>query len=132
MRVETYGLREWSDDLREAAEGIDERVKKVTGKTCLEIKKHAQRRVVGIAHAPNLGRSFNYDVTVARDSVIGEVGADILKQTAGGRPGPLDHFIENGGPHNAPIPHWRPAADEQIPLWHRYLDEAAVEVLGDR
>lgn len=127
MQVERYGLDTWADDLRRAAVGIDEQVKKVTGRTCLEIKKHAQGIVRGHKHLPGLARSFSYDVTVKATEVVGEVGAVIGKAQ-----GALDHIIENGTLENAPIPHWRPAADKQVPLWQKYLDDAAVEALGDR
>ncbi len=134
MRVEEHGLSEWADALRAADHDIIPQVKKVTSKTCLEIKKDAAIRVRGIAHAPNLGRTFNYNVTATAGTVTGEVGADITKQVGGGphrTPGSLSHIIEDGTLDNAPIPHWRPAADKQVPLWQKYLDDAAVEALGD-
>lgn len=135
MKVEEFGFGELADDLERAGKDIVPEVKKVTSKTLLEMKKHAQKLVKGIAHAPNLGRTFNYDVDVDGSTVSGEVGADITKTTGGGKhrtPGSLDQFIENGTLRSAPIPHWRPAAEVQVPLWETYLEQAAVEALGDR
>ena len=135
MRVEEHGLGEFADALRAASRGIVDDAEKITAKTCLEIKKQAADIVRGISHAPNLGRTFNYDVEVSGDTVIGEVGADITKQVGGGphrTPGSLDHFIEDGSVRNAPVPHWRPAADKQVPLWVDYLEKAVAEAIDDR
>lgn len=132
MRAESYGFDTWADDLRAAAVNIDEQVKKVTSKTCLEIKKDAQQRVRGFGHLVHLARSFTYDVTVRASTITGEVGAELTR-----RQGPIDHIIEDdrtaedGTIGAAPIPHWRPAADKQIPLWHEYLDQAAQDAIGD-
>ena len=135
MRVEEFGFDDWVDDLDQSGKSIVPEVERVTSKTCLEIKKHAQGLVRGIAHAPNLGRTFTYDVDERGGTVIGEVGADTEKRVGGGRvrtPGDLDHFIENGSIRNAPIPHWRPAVEKQVPLWEKYLARAAAEALDAR
>lgn len=127
MRVEQFGFGELADDLDRAGRDIVPEVKKVTSKTLLEMKKHAQKIVRGHPHIKHLASSFNYDVDVAGDTVTGEVGADLSRKQ-----GSLDQFIENGGLRNSPIPHWRPAADKQVPLWETYLAAAAVEAIGDR
>lgn len=128
MKIEEFGFDEWSADLAAADKRITPEVKKVTSKTLLEIKKHAQKIVRGHPHIKHMARSFNYDVDVFEQTiVVGEVGADTDRKQ-----GPIDHVIENGGLHNAPIPHWRPAALEQVPLWEKYLGDACVEALGDR
>jgi hypothetical protein len=126
VRAESYGFDTWAADLRTAAVNIDDQVRKVTSKTLLEIKKDAQKRVRGHAHLPHLAGSFTYDVTVKTGEIVGEVGADINR-----RQGPIDHIIEDGTVTDAPIPHWRPAADKQIPLWHEFLDQAAQDAIGD-
>lgn len=135
MDVRMFGLEELARDFRDAEDKIGPDVKKVTSKTCLEIKKRATRIVTGHGSIPNLGRTFNYDVTVTGDTITGEVGADITKKTGGGRerePGSIDFVIEYGGIHNAPIPHWRPAAEAEVPLWERYLGDAAEGALDAR
>lgn len=126
MRVESYGLDTLAADLRTADREIGDKVAKVTGKAMSNIKKDAQRRVRGHRHLPHLAGSFTYDVTTTSTRVTGEVGADLNR-----RQGPIDHFIEDGTVTNAPIPHWRPAADKEIPAWHRYLDDVAAEALGE-
>lgn len=126
MKVETHGFAELAADLDRAPEGVVKRVKQVTSKTLLEIKRGAQRRVAGHRILPQLGHSFSYDVNVAGDTVTGEVGAVVGKGQ-----GALDHIIEHGSPTSDPIPHWAPEADRQVPLWHQFLDDAAAEAIGD-
>lgn len=125
MRVETHGFDEFADDLRKAQADIRGEVAKVTGKALNLIKKDAQRRVRGYPHLPHLARSFTYDVKTFADRVAGEVGAEHERLQ-----GKLDVFIEYGSPTSAPIPHWRPAADAERPVWERYLEQAAVDALG--
>jgi hypothetical protein len=127
LRVESHGLDQIVSDLRTADAEIGRKVAKVTGMALNLIKKDAQRRVRGFPHLPHLARSFNYDVTTTRTSVVGEVGADHDKLQ-----GKLDAYIEDGTPTSAPIPHWRPAADKELPVWQRYLDDVAAEALDDR
>jgi hypothetical protein len=124
IRAETRELELLAGDLDRSAEEITDRVRKVTSKTLLEIKREAQQRVAGHRSLPRLGYSFSYDIATTGDVVTGEVGADISKGQ-----GALDHLIENGSPTSDPIPHWAPAADRQVPLWHQFLDEAAAEGL---
>lgn len=127
MRAESYGLGEWADQLDVAGKDIIPQVKKVTGKAMNNIKRDAQRRVRGYPHLPHLARSFTYDVTTRGSLVVGEVGA--LHERPQGR---LDVFIEFGTPTSAPIPHWRPAADKEVPIWLNFLEQVAVEALDDR
>lgn len=122
MRVESHGLGELADDLRKAGKEIGEKVARVTGRAMNNIKKDAQKRVRGNPHLPHLARSFTYDVTTTKTMVTGEVGAEHERPQ-----GKLDIFIENGTPTSAPIPHWRPAADKEIPAWEKYLDDVAAE-----
>jgi hypothetical protein len=126
MRAESYGLDGVSADLRKAAEEIGPKVAKVTGMACNNIKKGAQRRVRGYPHLPHLARSFTYDVTATATTVTGEVGAEHDRLQ-----GKLDAYIEDGTPTSEPIPHWRPEADKEIPVWQKYLDDVAAEALGD-
>jgi Bacteriophage HK97-gp10, putative tail-component len=127
MRVEKHGFAELAADLERAGKDITDEVAKVTGKACNNIKKDAQRRVRGYPHLPHLARSFTYDVDTLGSLVVGEVGAEHERLQ-----GKLDVYIEFGTPTSAPIPHWRPAADKEIPVWVDYLDQAAVDALGDR
>lgn len=127
MRVERHGFAELAADLERAGKDITDEVSKVTAKACLNMKRDAQRRVRGHAHLPHLAGSFTYDVTTGGSLVVGEVGAELER-----RQGPIDGLIENGTLTSAPIPHWRPAADKEVPVWLDYLDQAAVDAIGDR
>lgn len=124
MKADSGDLDLLADDFDRAADGINEQVAKVTGRACNNMQRDARQRVDGrgLAHLPHLGRSFTYDVTTRGDTVTGEVGAEHNR-----RQGKLDVFIENGTPTSPPIPHWAPAADREIPVWLRYLDESAAE-----
>lgn len=124
MIVESHGLAEVAADLRRADAEIGRKVARVTGMACNNMKKDAQRRVRGFPHLPHLGRSFTYDVTTTRTQVVGEVGAEHDRPQ-----GKLDVYIEQGTPTSAPIPHWRPALAAELPVWHRFLDQVAAEVL---
>lgn len=128
MRVEQHGLGEFADDLRIASAGIVDRVERITATALNNMKKDAQKRVRvrGKSIIKGLPRSFNYDVASLASTVVGEVGADLTRPQ-----GPLDHIIENGSPTSAPIPHWRPAADKEVPVWIRFLDDVAVEGIDD-
>lgn len=129
MRVEKHGFAELAADLERAGRDITDEVSKVTAKACLNMKKDAKQRVDGrgMPHLKHLAGSFTYDVTVSGSLVVGEVGAELER-----RQGPLDGLIENGTLTSAPIPHWRPAADKEVPVWLDYLDQAAVDAIGDR
>lgn len=133
MRVEEFGFSDISRALDRSEEQITGDVEKVTSKTLLEIKKHAARIVRGHPHLSGLAPSFSYEVSATKSAVTGEVGAVVGK-----RQGSLDFLIENehmteeGTIQEAPVPHWRPAAEKQVPLWEKYLADAAEGVLDDR
>jgi hypothetical protein len=127
MRVEKYGFDELAADLERAGADITRQVAKVTGMACNMMKKDAQRRVRGHSHLPHLARSFTYDVTTKGSLVVGEVGAEHERPQ-----GKLDVWVENGSPTSAPIPHWRPAADKEVPVWLGFLEKVAVDAIGDR
>jgi hypothetical protein len=124
VRIETHGFAELAADLERAGADITKEVAKVTGKACGNIKKDAQRRVRGYPHLPHLARSFTYDVKTRGTTVTGEVGAEHERSQ-----GKLDVFIEFGTPTSAPIPHWAPAADKEVPVWEDFLDQAAADAI---
>lgn len=127
MITARHGLDGWLATLADAPDALVDKLKRTTGRACNNIKKDAQKRVRGYPHLPHLARSFTYTVTADRNQVRGEVGAE-----QGRLQGKLDVFIEFGTPTSAPIPHWRPAADAEIPTWESYCAAACAEVLGDR
>lgn len=126
IRVETHGLDEWAAQLQAAGKDITKQAAKTTGQACNNIKKDAQRRVRGNPHLPHLARSFTYDVKTSGTTVTGEVGAEHDRPQ-----GKLDVFIEFGTPTSAPIPHWAPAAEKEVPVWTDFLDRIAAEALGE-
>lgn len=127
MIVEKFGFDELAADLEKAGRDITREVAKITGKACHQMKLDAQRRVRGHSHLPHLARSFTYDVHTKGSLVVGEVGAEHERPQ-----GKLDVWVEFGSPTSAPIPHWRPAADKEVPVWMGFLEKAAIEALGDR
>jgi len=124
--VEKFGFDELAADLERAGVDITKEVAKVTGMACNQMKKDAQKRVAGISHLPHLGRSFTYDVATKGSLVVGEVGAEHERPQ-----GKLDWVAEYGTPTSAPIPHWRPAADKEVPVWMGFLEKVAVDAIGD-
>lgn len=126
MRIESHGLDVLAADLERAGADIAKKAAKVTGMACNNIKKDAQKRVRGLSHLKHLPRSFTYDVKTVGTTVVGEVGAEHERLQ-----GKLDWVAEYGTLTSAPIPHWRPAADKEIPVWVKYLDDVAAEALGD-
>lgn len=121
VRVESHGFGELAAALRQAGLDITEEVAKVTGKACNNMKKDAQRIVRGHVHLPHLASSYTYEVRTSGTRVSGEVGAEHARFQ-----GKLDVYIENGTPTSAPIVHWAPAADREVPRWADYCDLAAV------
>lgn len=124
IRVHTYGLEALAADFDRAAGEITKETAKVTGKACRQMQLDARRRVSGKAHLPHLGRSFTYDVKTGGTTVTGEVGAEHERLQA-----KLDVWIENGSPTSAPIPHWAPAADKEVPVWESFLEKVAAELI---
>lgn len=124
ISVTTTGLDDLARAFDESAQEIVHEVEKVTGKACRNMQLDARRRVTGLKHLPHLGRSFTYDVSSSGATVRGEVGAEHERLQ-----GKLDVFLEYGSPTSAPHPHWAPAADKEIPVWERYVEEAAAKVL---
>lgn len=124
MRSESHELDLLAADFDRAADDITDKVKRTTGMAMNKMKKGAQRRVRDNPHLPHLARSFTYGVTERGDVVTGEVGAEHERPQ-----GKLDVFIENGTPTSAPIPHWAPEADAEVPVWLEHLDRITAEAV---
>lgn len=126
MRVEKHGLDELAADLANARAKIMPELAKTTGMALGKIKRDAQKRVSGYPHLPHLARSFTYDVKILTASIDGEVGAEHERPQ-----GKLDVFIEFGSPSSAPIPHWAPAADREVPVWIGFVEKIAADAIDD-
>lgn len=125
IRAQTFGLRELIDDLDRSHDEIGDRVAKVTKRSVDAIKEDAQRQIRAAHYRtlPHLARSFTSQLMVHTERmVMAEAGAshELLQ-------GKIDVFIEHGSPTSNPHPHWRPAAEREIPNWEDELDDACAE-----
>jgi hypothetical protein len=98
---------------------------KVVAKGALNIKNGAARRVTGLRHARRYPASIDYDLYVTGRGAVADVGANKDKPQ-----GALGNLLEYGSVKNAPIPHIRPAADEEMPRFEAEMDALAVKALG--
>jgi len=100
-------------------------VRAVVQKGALQIKTDARRRISGHPHAPAYPSTITYDTKAGPTSAEAEIGPE-----KGKRQGALGNVLEYGTVKNAPIPHIRPAADEELPRFERALEDLAVKGLG--
>jgi hypothetical protein len=98
---------------------------KVVEKGAIQIRDGARRRVTGLKHAPRYPNSIDYDLYVTGWGAIADVGANKDKPQ-----GALGNLIEYGSVNNAPRPHIRPAADEEMPRFAKAMEDLAVKALG--
>lgn len=96
----------------------------VVKKGCLNIKNDWAQRWSGLAHAPAVGASINFDVFYTLTAVNGEVGAD-----KGKRQGALANLIEFGSVNNGPIPGGLPALQAEQPRFEKALEDLALRLL---
>jgi len=99
----------------------------------LNIKKDAQQRSSGIAHAPLYPYTITYDSHQTPTGGWAEIGPDPDKQVGGGphrTPGNLGAILEYGTPRNAPIPHLAPALEAEEPRFVKALGDIAVKATG--
>ena len=97
------------------------KVRAVVQKGALQIKNGARQRISGHPHAPAYPHAITYDTKVGPTSAEAEIGPD-----KGKRQGALGNILEYGTVNNAPIPHIRPAADEELPRFERALEDLAT------
>lgn len=127
IHAETFGITEFIEALDRAHDEIEERAAKITKQSVARIKEDAKAQIIAAHYRtlPHLARSFTSELTSHSErQVEGEAGASWeLPQ------GRLDVFIEFGTPTSNPHPHWRPAADREIPQWIDELENACAEDL---
>lgn len=102
-------------------------VEKVVARGALQIKNGARRRIGRPAHAPAYPNSISYDIQRWGLGAVAEIGPD-----KGRRQGALGNLLEYGSVNNAPIPHIRPAADEELPRFERAMEDLGVKLLDQR
>lgn len=122
IRIEHGDLDRLVADLDKVVSKAPGEAAKVVEKGALNIKNGARRRVGRPAHAPAYPNSITYDTRTAATGSEAEIGPD-----KGKRQGALGNLLEYGSINNAPIPHIRPAADEELPKF-----EKAMQELGER
>lgn len=127
VRIDHSDLDRFVADLDKAIYNCPAEVEKVVGRGALNIKIGARRRIGRPAHAPAYGYSIGYDLTRWGMGAIAEIGPD-----KGRRQGALGNLLEYGSVNNAPIPHIRPAADEELPKFERAMDDLGEKLLGQR
>ncbi|GIE35899.1 hypothetical protein Ait01nite_089440 [Actinoplanes italicus] len=132
IKAESSGLDEWRETLEQAERDIVPKTREVISKGSLNIKRGAQRRSSGIAHAPNYPRTITYDTDVDGTRVLSEIGPDKDKAVGGGphrTPGNLGHIFEYGLSDTPAQPHLGPSLDEEVPNVERYLGELGEDLL---
>lgn len=132
LTVDTSDVSQLAAHLDEAVGLTAREIRPVVQKGALNIKTGAQKRVEHIRHAPNYGRTITYESIEKPGGTWAEIGPDIDKQVGGGpdrTPGHLGWIFEDGGPHSAPIPHMRPALEEEAPRFERALEAVVMKAL---
>ena len=76
VRVTADGLNELAAHLEAAAEDVGPEAKKVLAKAAFNIKRDAQKKASGIAHAPNYPRTISYDTWWRGEVGRAEIGPD--------------------------------------------------------
>lgn len=127
LRVDHHDLDRWVATMDRAASAMPAEATKVVSKGALNIKEGARQRIGRPAHAPAYASSITYDLWQGLRGPVAEIGPDKTK-----RQGALGNILEYGTVHNAPIPHIKPAADEELPRFERALTDLSARILEDR
>lgn len=127
IRIEHGDLDRLVTDLDKAVSRVPDEAEKVVARGALQIKNGARQRVGSPAHAPAYPASITYDMTTDRSGPSAEIGPD-----KGRRQGALGNLLEYGSINNAPQPHIRPAADEELPRFEKAMEDLAVKLLEGR
>lgn len=127
IRIEHGDLDRLVADLDRVVSRVPNEAEKVVAKGALNIKNGARQRVGSPAHAPAYPSSITYDMRNGLRGPEAEIGPDKDR-----RQGALGNLMEFGSVNNAPIPHIRPAADEELPKFERAMEDLAVKLLEGR
>lgn len=125
--ADIVGLAEWEADLLRAAVTAPVEVRQVLFRGALNIKKDWQRRWSGIAHAPHIPRSIDYDIEGSPLAPEAQIGPN--RELGPEAQGFLGAILEYGGIHNGPVPGGLPALDQELPRFERALADLSVELL---
>lgn len=124
IRIEHGDLDRLVLDLDQAASGMPEEAANVVERGALNIKNGARRRVGGLGHAPAYPNAITYDMRDGMRGPEAEIGPD-----KGRRQGALGNILEFGTINSAPIPHIRPAADEELPKFEKAMQDLSEKAL---
>jgi hypothetical protein len=124
IRIEHGDLDRLVADLDKAVSRVPDEAEKVVAKGALNIKNGAQRRIGRPAHAPAYGSSITYDMRTGSGGPEAEIGPDKSR-----RQGALGNILEFGTINSSPIPHVRPAVDEELPRFERAMEDLAEKAL---
>ncbi|MCX5066907.1 hypothetical protein OOJ91_13730 [Micromonospora lupini] len=123
-----YGeLKKWQHDLDAVLLQAPKETRAVVQRGALNIKRDAQGRVRGLAHAPAYPYAISYDTKETPASYTAEIGPDKAK-----RQGALGNLIEFGSVNNAPRPHMIPAGDAERPRFEKAMEDLAARILEGR
>lgn len=125
--IDAHELDVLAQDLDRAAGVAPKDARKVVAKGALNIKRDAQRRVTGLAHAPAYPRSITYDSHETLHGGWAEIGPDKDR-----RQGALGNIIEYGTVKNPPRPHMAPAAAAEQPRFEKAMQDLAEKAAGLR
>lgn len=123
-RAKTTGMAELKADLRKAQRQAPSEGQRILKRGAQNIKKDAQDKIRGVAHAPDYPRSISYDVVWRRDSGHAEIGPDKDKKQ-----GALGNILEYGTINNAPLAHLGPALDYEQPEFEEQIERMGRELL---
>jgi hypothetical protein len=132
LRFDTSEVNDLIVTLNSAGPIARDEARKVVAKGALNIKTGAQRRVTGLAHAPNYPRSITYDTQDRPSGPSADIGPDKQKTVGGGpyrTPGNLGAILEFGTSKNSPHPHMLPAAEEELPRFVTAMEALAVKAI---
>jgi hypothetical protein len=122
--IDTSELDRWTDVIIAAGDDVLDEGKKIVNHGAFKMKARARELAPKGRHTPHYASSINYDVTVHRDEIVGEVGP-----TKGRRQWGLGNLLEYGSSHNRPHPHLEPALDEEEPRFIRACEDLAAKLL---
>lgn len=127
LKIDHGDLDRWVLKLDEATSAAPEETTKVVAKGALNIKSSARSRISGHPHAPAYPSSITYDMRQGFRGAEAEIGPDKER-----RQGALGNVLEYGTTNNAPLPHIRPAADEELPRFEQAMTDLGARLLEER
>lgn len=124
INIGTSEVRKLIADMGNVPSQVAADVLRSTRRGAWQVKQDAQKRASGLAHAPHYPRAITYDVRVAANAIIAEIGPDKSKPQ-----GPLGNILEFGTVNNPPHPHLAPALDKETPKYIAALEAVLGGVL---